>query len=615
MTPATSPPTTDGATADGATAPAARRPSPAAVAAGAAGVAALAALGPLLLTLGARLWRSEHYDFFPLVLLGAGYLAWDRLRSDAGGGVPAGRVRGWVAALLWIPPLVLAALAIPARSNWLGGVAAMFVFPAAAYAWGGRPLCRRLAPVWLFLWLTVPPPLDWDLRFVLALQHAATGWAGGVLDLFGYRHMVRGVTLEFPGRAFLVEEACSGIHSLFAALCSVGFYLAWARRGAARSAVLLAAAVFWVTVLNVARVLAITTLSLSAGADDWGFTLAGRDWNLSIVDGPVHEALGFLIFAAALGLTVSTDALTLFLVPRPGADADRYPRATPAADDPRPPAVAEDGPAAKAGVPWRWAVPAAAFGLLAAAQLAQPDPVRIGSLTAVNAAGLKRVPESAAPERFGDWRRVRFAVRERDANALAGQFSRIWWYTDGRRTAALSIDGPFDHWHDLSMCYSGLGWHCADVDDVRYPAGPGGYTELTLEDGGKTGLVLFGAYTADHDRPLDPAAQRLGVRRKFANVDRFVSALFGGTAPGGDDGGPDADAAAEEDREPDPGEVGRTYQVQLFTEDRQPLTDAERDELRDLFHAVRAELVAAAARTDVFEAGPVDSDAGTRGDG
>ena len=36
---------------------------------------------PLLLTHARALWLRPHYQFFPLVLLGAGILAWQRLRG------------------------------------------------------------------------------------------------------------------------------------------------------------------------------------------------------------------------------------------------------------------------------------------------------------------------------------------------------------------------------------------------------------------------------------------------------------------------------------------------------------------------------------------------------
>ena len=38
----------------------------------------LAAHVPLLLRLGRRMWAIEHYQFFPLILIGAGYLSYQR---------------------------------------------------------------------------------------------------------------------------------------------------------------------------------------------------------------------------------------------------------------------------------------------------------------------------------------------------------------------------------------------------------------------------------------------------------------------------------------------------------------------------------------------------------
>src|SRR5438874_2089213 len=38
---------------------------------------------PLLIKFFADLWTRPQYDFFPLILLGAAYLAWDRIKEGA----------------------------------------------------------------------------------------------------------------------------------------------------------------------------------------------------------------------------------------------------------------------------------------------------------------------------------------------------------------------------------------------------------------------------------------------------------------------------------------------------------------------------------------------------
>src|SRR5205807_2642759 len=103
-----------------------------------------------------------------------------------------------------------------------------------------------------------------------------------VLDLVGVYHVLAGNVVEVGGRPLLVEEACSGIHSLFAVLAVTWFYAGWTRRAPLPAGVLLVAAVGWVLAANVTRVVAV------AWADD--------AWGLDLATGWAHDALGLLLF-------------------------------------------------------------------------------------------------------------------------------------------------------------------------------------------------------------------------------------------------------------------------------------------------------------------------------
>ena len=41
---------------------------------------------------------------------------------------------------------------------------------AFIYSYGGWRLTKRLLPAWLFLWLAVPPPFNWDADFITWLK-------------------------------------------------------------------------------------------------------------------------------------------------------------------------------------------------------------------------------------------------------------------------------------------------------------------------------------------------------------------------------------------------------------------------------------------------------------
>jgi hypothetical protein len=155
------------------------------------GLLALAHL-PLLVQHARQLWLRPHYQFFPLVVVGAAVLAWDRLRG-LGPLVPGPRlVVGLLVGLDW---LLLAAAEL-LDSSWLGAVATLVLLAAVLVGLGGGRLFRRALPAWAFLGLVVPPPFELDRNLVLALQTLTAQWGSRVLDFLGVFHVMAGQVLS-----------------------------------------------------------------------------------------------------------------------------------------------------------------------------------------------------------------------------------------------------------------------------------------------------------------------------------------------------------------------------------------------------------------------------------
>ena len=146
------------------------------------------ACAPLLWILAQRLWRSEHYQFFPIAILGAGYLAYTQL-GDPRAIVPGSGLLRNVTTLV---VLLLTTVAVFLESPWLLAAVALVALLCFFYGLGGWSLVRRWFPAWVVLSLAVPLPLGIDLQLIIVLQRVATRWASGCLDLLGYRHLVRG---------------------------------------------------------------------------------------------------------------------------------------------------------------------------------------------------------------------------------------------------------------------------------------------------------------------------------------------------------------------------------------------------------------------------------------
>ena len=233
---------------------------------------------PLLLLFARDLWGREHYRFFPFLLPGAFALAYARLA------VPAlfRRARR-IAFLLFGLAWIVLAIAILLISPWLGAVAALLTVLAYVYWLGGSTLVRCLFPAWCLLCLAIPLPDALDAMLVAWLRRATTVLASQVLELLSIFHFRDGNVIDVAGRPVFVEEACSGIHSLFSVLACTFFWAFLQPRPRWHRLALMVSVVPWVLAGNVARVVVVAAFGQSTGVD------FGKGWCTSA---------GFAVFGA-----------------------------------------------------------------------------------------------------------------------------------------------------------------------------------------------------------------------------------------------------------------------------------------------------------------------------
>jgi exosortase len=503
---------------------------------------------PLLVVHGRQIWLRPHYQFFPLVLLGAAVLAITRLYGF-------GSLRP--APLHWSLPLVgmawaLLAVAELLYSSWLGAVAALVLLGAALFAAGGGRLFRAALPAWLLLWLVIPPPFELDRQLILSLQTFTAGWSSRILDFLGVYHVMAGNVVEVGGRRLLVAEACSGVNSLFSVLACTLFFVFWARRPVVQSLLLLTAAVAWVLLANVARVTLVAYTCARSGVD---LTVGWR-----------HEALGMLLFAVALGLLWSTDRLLQFLL---APSKEKTPVST----------LHESIPAAenagrRASFAFGLAVwgAGAAYAILLVAHVAlYGTGLTDNSVSGPTAAALPDLDADTLPAQVASWERQGFTTETRDPGSAFGEVSRIWQYRLGQKLGLLSLDSPFPSWHDLTRCYTGQGWQ---IDEETVHAAEGakgdrqvGHVEVQLSKPGyRSGYLLF-CQLNQQGVVLEPrqGGSYLSVYRHRSTLRSWWQGLHGAPASTATD---------------PPGPV---YQLQLFVESYEPLTGEDQVRARMLF--------------------------------
>jgi exosortase len=561
---------------------------------------------PILVLFGLGLWSRPHYQFFPLLVPGAVALGWRSWRRPEPMEPGSAAVAWSAAALGWI----LLATGVALVTPWFAALGALTALLGAAYAVGGGRLTRAVLPAWGLLWLAIPAPRGFDTAMIVGLQDLVSRWSSTTLDVLGVYHVMDGNVVEVGGRELLVDQACSGIYSLFALLAGTVFYVLWARTWPPRAVALAVSSVFWVLFGNVLRIVAVVVLS--------------TQWGVEVASGWRHELLGLATFGLMLGLVLSTDRLMAsvgLLVAGVRARSSRQGRRRRREEEEREGAAASrsllqaadpgssrlGGPRLEAGSsvasePWAMAGVMGVVGQGPARGRAAPPEIRrtwVGSWAAAAAFGVLLLPQAilpgvswgdllsnrifeerfaavdarVMPERLGAYQRIGFQADHRDWDNSWGEYSRVWSYRGPARAAAVSIDYSFVGWHDLTACYRSRGWRLTSMRVEEAPGRPGdagasGSGSVVVAEfvniEGRSGYLAYALYDR-RGRPLDPPGTSGALGRLRGRLASW--------APGRDPSGRD-------------GEV-LSYQVQVFVGGESPPTPTERAAILALFDEAR----------------------------
>lgn len=545
----------------------------------------MAAHLPLLAVHLRNLWLRQHYQFFPLMLLAIGWMIWQRLPSrDA----PRTRSGTWLENLMVLVGSTLMLTAFLLFTPWLGALAALVTAGGILRRLAGPVAWRQVWPYWAMAWIILPPPFALDIRLTQALQRFTAWCSSAILDMFGIKHLMEGTVLDFPGRSLLVEEACSGIQSLFTLLACTLFYVVYKRRGIFVSLVLLASAVLWASLANILRVVTVALAYDRLGSD--------------LATGWRHELLGFVVFGLAVALLASTDALLYFLfgpiviVPqrapltRSARFWNYFVSGARAADIARilgrPAAAAE--PAAAAAPPSSTArrrsllaSPAFAvfMGLVAVSQVAALGIAETSTAERPRLSSdevLERIAAHVDEDFFTghdqQWKRTDFRLEERDMRSDFGRFSRVWEYEASFGKVIVSFDYPFQGFHPLYMCYRNGGWRLGAEQTAvpKQAEDRSSATEFELsKPTGEQGYVCFSLF----DRDTGPVQQTPVTPGNWlrAKISRSPVVWLLGAKPASLD--------------------NSSYQFQIFAVTGSRLTDAEREELRGKYFELRDHMI------------------------
>ena len=383
------------------------------------------------------------------------------------------------------PAAVLLTLGILSWSPWLAAFSSITLV-AGVPLWGRvATLVAALPHRWL-LWLLLPLPLRMDQTLSFQLQLTSSTLCSYALDRLGINHLLTGNVFDLPDHRYWVDEACSGIRSLYAGICVVACWTCLRRFRRHRVIALMLTSIWWLTVMNGVRLL-VTIV----GQSGFGFPLVASPW---------HELAGAICFVVALGLIWSTDRMLGELWLRLIGPEDRADHSVYFEESHR---RRDAGKHIRQASTHQW-LSALVWCGLAGACLAQTvssnaqaceltgteDRLRDGSgIEAATVAerafevvgwSLTPVRQSAVDGTAHNWRRPResaWEVRSRKGTAIG------WWL----------LSGPFRDVHDVETCYRARGWKMTRRERRTGPGPDLVFSLLLLERESERRALVFHA--------------------------------------------------------------------------------------------------------------------------
>lgn len=481
---------------------------------------ALLFLAPALLLLEyfSKLWSFEEYRYFPLVFVALGWLIadrWDRKLSHPS---------GWLGWVLTASSCFMVALAIYLWSPWLALIG--WILALGAWLWSHRDEVsnERLIGLWVCSWLLVRLPLNLDGQLTAVLQRQTSSLASFVLDWIQIPHLRNGNVFELLGGPLFVENACSGVQSVFALLFVATLVLVWYGRSIWLWPLYLVAGFFWAGVLNTVRVAIIA--------------VAQERYQIDLAHGWRHSVLGYICLGLAILMLLSTDRLLRVLfyeLPRDSVDTKR-----------RNPLVNL----------WNWALATAEqpanFRMRKPASRPGSEPLLEKLFPVVGGLGLVFLVSQVAlrpattvvttaenkvaaiwepDSQLMDPLKEQFTARNRTVargsdDITLGSNSDSWELTVKGLPARLAISQPYNEFHELTVCYEAIGW---TLNDRRVVAdyGDWNYVKATFQkESGEQATLLYSGITRS-GRSINPVDSSL----QLLLSGRWKSLFSGKNAP------------------------------------------------------------------------------------
>jgi exosortase B len=248
---------------------------------------------PTLLTLARGPWQTEQEGHGPLIIAAAIWLVWQSRGKLKNAAISPAPTMGWLVLLSGLAVLIVARN----QDIWFLEVASEIpVIAGCVLLLAGWNVLRILAFPIGFLMFSAPAP-GWMVdAATIPLKLLISDWVTNVLYAAGFPIAQNGVVIQIGPYQLWVQDACSGMNSIFA-LSAIGVFYVYAFRWQEkiRGLILLSLIVPITIAANFLRVLALVLIAYYGGIDK--------------IEGVLHDFTGIALFIVAVCLMFLCDGL------------------------------------------------------------------------------------------------------------------------------------------------------------------------------------------------------------------------------------------------------------------------------------------------------------------
>lgn len=531
---------------------------------------------PLLILQAAHLWDRPHLQFFPVTIAIVAWFAYKELPVDPK--LEGGR-RFWISIAILVLCLIANWTSLLIYSPWLAHVAMVPTFLSWALVRLHNTTWPRILGFAILLGSTVPLPLNIDRKLIAELQAWSSRACSYALDGLHIPNLLQGNVLQIENHTLFVEEACSGVTSLYSLISLALLFTLFQKRSLSQGFFTLLLTPLVAINGNILRLLLIA--------------LGFQWWDLDLTKGMPHTLLGIAVFAISGTALLCIDSLfASILAPIPKLSSDRslfrriyntlagWPSVVSKVssrdyteEDEESEPVKESVWISKLSIGKWTALPMVVLVnvlLLIPTAVAALNEYKIHDQMFGNPGLTSEVAElfpaeMSLPEEFKTgWRRAGYKVETRETHNQHGQYSHVWRLLKGEQAIIVSLDFAFRGWHTLDACYTNAGWRMNSKEVTQKSADdPWPWVECQMTNElGLSGYLWFSLFD-ENGKPFISDMSGPGLTRRMdRNIFLFWKNEGGVIFP-------------------------RTFQAQIFIESGPPLSETQQQELRLLFLEIR----------------------------